>query len=188
MFWNQIHHDLARRKKILVRGYINMDLKARVQEDVLYAAMQDTDPIQIIIDCHGGDIVPALNIFDFLSNISVETVGIVCGLCDSAAVTILQGCKIRMATKNSSLYMHYVTTGFDIRPVRESLKLFREKRKLNATLENQVRETISHRTGLPVAKIAELEKIGYEYGARIVLKEALKLNLIDRIYDGPALF
>ncbi len=185
--------ELFRRRTIFIRGEIDPGMARTILMQIKVLNFKDSKrPIKILIDSEGGSIEALKTILNSIKASIAPVDGIVVGSALSAAVSILQVCRNRYSLPYSSFLVHnprsvfgltcmdedsYMTEGecdnflkfiaFKIGQIKEFLK---NSKELCSTL-------ILQRTGMTEEKFKEIENIF------LTTKEALKLNLIDKIVN-----
>lgn len=87
------------------------DIKAEIMQMTVEANGHYVAPIRIHINSLGGELDAGLALYDYISNLDVDTIGIVEGIAASAASLILLACKHREMTDNSSILIHQLSSG-----------------------------------------------------------------------------
>ena len=129
--------------------------------------VEDGEPIQIIMNCSGGDVDHGLAIYDAIRSSPSQVIITVTGLAYSMAAWVLQAADRRYITENSSIMIHdgdgpkdKWTKKQDIRCRDILLERIREKN--------------------PDYTLARLQRL-LDTDTYLTAKEALELGLVDRI-------
>ena len=67
---------------------------------------QEREPIFILINSYGGSVYNGFSLYNLFRSCSTPIIGIVVGVCYSAATLALLGCHLRLAMPNTSLMLH----------------------------------------------------------------------------------
>lgn len=139
-------------------------------------------PILIYIDSKGGCFWKGLDIYDACRLTEAQVIGFVVGKAFSTALTILQGCNLRIATKHSRFVIHdpenemsfKIFPDTDISRVKQAIN--EEKRELKKKMD-LVLNIFKLATGKSLKELKELSK----KSKVLWTSEALKLNFIDEV-------
>jgi ATP-dependent protease ClpP protease subunit len=110
---------------ILLNERISTTVKTRIAETVLAATLSGTKSLTLLIDCTGGDVEMAMQIFDTIRSFPRESVGIVIGECSSSAMLLLQACKKRFALPSARFMCHTLSFTYKSRIAEDSAEGFR---------------------------------------------------------------
>lgn len=135
----------------------------------ILSAIRPEDPIQIIVNCQGGDTQHGLAIYDAIRMVPSPVHGTVIGHCYSIAAWILQACDVRRMSHNSSLMIHHgegSKTQFDKEQDKKCIEI----------LLSRIREKHPNYTETKLDKL--LLKDTYLFP-----EEALELGLIDEVVE-----
>lgn len=138
----------------------------------LMSITKEGEDITVFINSGGGETHTALGIFDLLSHCNRNVIGVVSGIAYSGASLILQGCKKRLMTQNSTLMLHksMVQVGGSVDNAQEALKTLKG-------LDQKYYEIYASKSGEKIDKIAEMAHRDKYFTP----KEALDAGLIDEI-------
>jgi ATP-dependent protease ClpP protease subunit len=138
----------------------------------MMSVTKEGDRVTMFFNSRGGCTRTSLGIHDLLQGCGRNTVGIVAGIAHSGASLILQACKTRLMTVNSSLMLHGSTVGWRgaIEDAQAALDQFRSDDK-------RFLEIYSLRSGLPEPELTSMTRQDKYLGSR----EALAAHLIDDI-------
>lgn len=140
----------------------------------LMSSTKARETITVYINSQGGDTHTSLAVYDLLKSCNRTTVGIVSGTAQSAASVVLQACKTRLMTPNSSMMLHKTRVRLDdsIENCQSALRMFK-----------QMEETFFHiyaeRSGQEESDIAKMAHIDKFFDAQ----EALQYGLIDAVLE-----
>lgn len=100
--------EIAKKRQIWI-GEINAETSERVVISLLFLnAQNDEKPITLCINSKGGDVGEGLIMYDSIMLSKSPTEGLVCGAANSMACVVLQGCKVRRATRHSTFLTHNI--------------------------------------------------------------------------------
>lgn len=130
------------------------------------------DEVTVFINSPGGDTHTTLGVFDLLRGCRRETIGVVSGIANSGASLILQACKKRFMTENSSLMLHKsaIRVGGSVENAQEMLNNFRR-------LDEKFYEVYAERMGENVSEIANIAQRDKHFSAQ----EAVEAGLADEV-------
>jgi ATP-dependent protease ClpP protease subunit len=102
---------------ILVNERIEEQMKKAVSTAILNFTFAQKKSLVVLIDCTGGDVEIAMQLYDIIRSSPSESVGIVIGECSSSAMLLLQACGVRAALPNARFMCHTLcfTQNEDIR-------------------------------------------------------------------------
>lgn len=126
-------------------------------------------PISISLNSPGGDLGPALAIYDTLKLFSDSQI-LAMGLCASSATLILQGAKVRSALPSTQFVVHSVY----VKDLDGNAQDTEENQRMQQYLNGVVAEIMIGRMGEENFEEALEEKI-------FDVQAALELKMIDRI-------
>lgn len=99
--------DLLEFRTIALVGMIDEEMVSDISERLVTLQFESTNPINLIIDSRGGNMVAALRLCDLIDTLLTAPVrGIALGECGSAATFILLHCSERWSTPNSKFMIH----------------------------------------------------------------------------------
>jgi ATP-dependent Clp protease protease subunit len=163
-------------ERIIFLGYdIQDDVANVIVAQLLHLESDDPEKdISIYINSPGGDVYAGLAIYDTMRYIKPDVQTICCGIAMSMAAFLLAGGAPgkRMATPNSKIMIHQVSSGFrgqasDIAiQARETLEL---RRRLD--------EMLAENTGQPFEKVSADTERDYYMEA----EEAVAYGILDRV-------
>jgi ATP-dependent protease ClpP protease subunit len=184
---------LLARRIILIDGKLEPDLMRMVRFGILRLNTESVDDIKLLINSSGGNVTMMNLVFDVIKLSKARVVGIVNGACDSAAVTLLQACHVRLATRGSSFFMHFVSHDGDFF-FKSNTPTSKINRKLKTRIESSKKvqryseNILCQRTGLTRIEIRRYMIDGEENGARLDAEEAKAIGLVDNVIDSFELF
>ncbi len=191
-FFNSVLDDreeaLFKKRTVTIEGAISPEVITNLKKLCHALALKSDEPITLLIDSTGGAIDPVIEALHyFVDNIKAPLIGRVSGRCASAAVTLLQACKSREATRHSWFLVHSValnTKAIEVESFRCNAFLSKKLALLRRTTELNQREMVnllSQRTGRNAATVQRWLKRGDEFGDFFRATEAKKMGLIDKI-------
>ena len=168
---------------ITITGTIVPETADKVLEQVLdLNAKTKSNEVVAIIDSNGGEFSTGLDIYDLFRLSPAPVWGLVLGQAHSAAFMALQGCRKRVAARNSRLLIHNprieVRSSFEFdtqlsdvtTPIEALIARVREHRERSISI-------LLERTQLGRTELEEVLKRGKTMSA----EEALTLGFIDEI-------
>jgi ATP-dependent protease ClpP protease subunit len=167
----------------IIIGKIDRDGSSILKQKFVEFSKADKNVI-VLIDSPGGDMEDVWGIVDFIRLMSNKVIGIVIGRCSSAAFYILQACDIRLATPNSHILVHHITSTFSESfsksdsEIEECFRIYLNSARAD---NERIAQFISKRTGHPLRVIKNYMDKGSNYRQKHSATEALKLNFIDAI-------
>ena len=178
---NKDAFDACIKKRIIkISGSIHREMVEDVKDIVARLYLYNDSPdFTVIIDSGGGDGTGAMTLHDLFKTYPGKITGIVIGQASSAAATILQGCTVRLATKNSTILIHNGERGLPV-------ILLNNRRKLNDFLERERKfqslkyEMLSAHTGKSIKEI----KKQCDKDRSMTATEAITFGLLDGIFEG----
>lgn len=172
-----VKHNNEKLRKFLIVGGINEVVFAACHQALTYMTSLNTHPVTITMASYGGEINAGLAIYDLIRETNKGTpVDIrVTGPCMSMATIVLQSARKRLATPHANFMLHQLR-GSNEGDLGEQRDRHKHMEEVQDTLNN----ILSARTGMSVRAINKLiDRKDYFISA----KEALKLNLIDKITE-----
>src|SRR6188472_2655937 len=85
----QIRFKLRDRRVVGVGGEINQESMAALTADIIMLGLESDDPIRLLMNSEGGDLMAAFGFADMVRNIKAPITCVVVGLCASAATIVL---------------------------------------------------------------------------------------------------
>jgi ATP-dependent protease ClpP protease subunit len=175
----------AHNRILMVNDKINGDFLHQFKE-WLIALDLDEAPILVAIDSDGGEINKLFGTIDLIGIMKSPVVGLVNGRCFSAAVDLLQACRVRLATPSCKFHLHcirgtiFYSAHLSDRKLRQlyngKLKELRQEQKLVAQL-------YARRMGITEVKAQKLMDDGEENDIFFGTDEALQMKIIDGIVN-----
>lgn len=104
------------KRVVWLTGDIDLETTVRALKGLSVLDRLSEDPIILMINSEGGDMVQGFAIIDAISHCRSQVIGVVRGNAQSAAFVILQSCQVRRASKHAVLMTHAGsrTTAFDL--------------------------------------------------------------------------
>jgi ATP-dependent Clp protease protease subunit len=173
-------------KRIVILGDpINRQNAEETKKEILVLALDKPEaPILLYIDSSGGEVVPALGIYDTIKLVGTPVIGFAIDGCHSSALTVLQACTRRLATPHCRLLVHLIFSTFETPMDKDVERRFAVRAEVSRDLLDKFEKIYTDRTKLPVEKIRELMERG-ELGRNLSAQEALDLNFLDQIVEKP---
>jgi len=187
----EMEDTLEQKRIIILAERITKELTDKIRDIIFRLNLLSTEKITLLIDSGGGEIWPALSLFDFIKCSKALVVGIVNGECKSSAMIILQACHQRMASKHSKLLLHFVstTTEFKANDSHKDIRMImRLNEKRNQEAQRTVEDIFIQRTKLSRNQIRSLMHDGEKYNDTLSTDEALSFALIDKIAEDFEIF
>ncbi len=190
MNWTKVRDEVEERKRILVvAGTIDNEQNVRLKKGILrHNLISETEPIKVLIDSSGGDLVAALETYDMFNMSKAPITGVVAGDCMSAATVILQACNRRVSLRHSSFLVHYPTLRLNLcfeDGWEKTLELYLESGK---KMRERIERIYLTRTKMPPSEISEALLRGNKHYEVIDADRALSLGIVDDIVDKYDLF
>lgn len=182
----EVQEKYAKKNIFFVKGEITPKLADVLIGLILINMLQNDGktPITIIIDSKGGEVRPALTIYDFLKSLKVEVRGIVIGKCSSAALIVFAGCTKRQCLPNSAFFYHSTTF---TRTIKSNVNNLEETMKNVLDdceeIQKRKRDVQIKNFNVTVEKLAELERRGEESNYDIYAEEAKNLGIIHEVIE-----
>lgn len=152
---------------------------------VLSAALdvQSDEPIHLVVDSTGGKVGLALRLVDHFKMLRSAVIGIVNGRCDSAALSVLQGCGSRFATEHSQFMCHMVSGSLTVVAGSDEEMLEQFRRFLKGLERDQqwIEEILAAGSGKSVLEIRMLLQQNQVNNHSFTAQEAKALGFIDDV-------
>lgn len=183
----EVEEKLLARRVVLLDSQLESDLLRKIRGQILFLNLESNEDIKILIDSGGGRIIPTLYLFDAIKMSTAKIIGIVNGICNSAALTLLQACHKRFSTPHSTFLLHFVrNSDFEYRADYDDARL--EKAisfaiKMTRELQEKTESIIGKRSGMSAEAIRKRMEESENFDTRITAQEALSLNLIDEVVE-----
>ncbi|MBI4118862.1 MAG: ATP-dependent Clp protease proteolytic subunit [Parcubacteria group bacterium] len=183
---------LLERRIIGLGDNINKETVDRICSGIVELNLTSSEEIKLVIDSGGGQIEPALYLFDMIKNSKAPVIGVVIGGCGSSAVSVLQSCCRRLSTPNSRFFLHFVShNDFSFKlnqSESEVVEVLRVKIKEAQVFQKTTEDILLARTKMTREQLRELMQNGEKYRSKFTPDEALVLGLIDEIVERYDLF
>lgn len=178
--YTETYVKLAKHQIIFISEDISSEMAAELSTMLLYFDKKNqelSDPIEIYINSHGGDVSGLLHIYDIMQMISCPVRTICAGKASSAAAVILSaGTKgERYAFANSRIMIHGIQCVFPI--AGSDITSNKNYHDFLLDHNDSIMKILSHHTG------QSLEKIRKDCREDVWLsaEQALEYGLIDQI-------
>lgn len=170
-------------RRVLISGGLNKKTLRKTSLELVKLDYQSSEPILIILESDGGDVVATQQFADVISMINspIDVIGM--GDCCSMAVDLIQMCRTRMLLPSARILVHYIRNsqpwiGDDPDRLEIDVKYFMDLLRENREQRFALYEK---RTGLSREKLIEIFRHGEIHDACFSAKQALELGLIDEI-------
>ena len=172
-------------KKILIEGYI-----APTEDQWMYDWMEypvstpkslrdqlisaNGDEVELWVNCYGGDVWAAVNMYDQLQTYSGKVTSIISGLSASASTIVMLGADVVKASVASQFMIHNAQTSAfgDYRDLESGAQLAK-------TSTDNIKAIYVKKTGMAYDELTALMDAETWFTA----KEAVDIGLIDEIID-----
>lgn len=98
--------ELLYRRIIDLRGPIDATMFAYAKEAISCLSEGGHPDVRIVLESRGGDNHYAVKLYQLFRNYPGTTIGVVPNFAFSGAVTVLQGCRLRMMASKANLLIH----------------------------------------------------------------------------------
>jgi ATP-dependent Clp protease protease subunit len=174
----ELEEELGKKRKLLLEKDLTEEEAERLRGWIRFLNLQSNDEIKLIINSKGGEVAPALSLYDEILHSNAPVTGIVDGECSSVAIVILQAAKKRLATRHSFFLLHPISIDFgkivlDERIYQKIKKDLIRGRKRRA----MVHQILMKRTKRTLEEIKTKEK----EERMMTAEEAKEFGLIDEV-------
>lgn len=139
---------------------------------------------KIFIDCPGGDILSALDLYDCIKSLPVPVNAVVVGECASASLLVLAACANRSCTQNSNFFFHSSNNAYTIKNhLSEKERCMRVRTKMSEIVNTRSQEILCREFNISAEKLFDLEWEGENCDYRIFPEEAKSLGIIHEIIE-----
>jgi len=146
--------------------------------------LESHNEITLIIDSLGGSTKSAYFFYDFLKIIRAPVIGLVNGECQSAAMTILQGCTKRVSTRHSRFLVHNNTHVPEMH-LTSNIKEHYDMACIEIqAMQDQLINILMSRSKKTREVIIALLDIGTKYNREYTAQEALEMGFLDEIIEA----
>lgn len=179
MDFNDLAASADEARKFPFFGDVEAGSVARcIQTLDMWSRRNPGEPMQITFSTYGGNVVAGLALYDFIGELQnrghkVTTKAL--SVAASMGAILLQAGDERVATKNTMIMLHEGSA-----QMQGSKGEIEDQQKLWNKLQGKFETIACERSGMTVRKYRALTK---RKNAWLDAKEALELNLIDRIED-----
>lgn len=152
-------------------GEVNEEMLGVLAQQLITAGT-NKEEVTIVLSTYGGEVYPALAMYDLIRHHPHKTTVIATGACMSAGMIILQAGDVRAMTKNAHLMTHYGETGAGSEG----------DAKQNDKLHKQHKEMVGARTKASARTVNGWYKQETYFDA----KQALQVGLVDEVISDKA--
>jgi ATP-dependent protease ClpP protease subunit len=181
---DQREEILIRKRIIPIIGRIENNFVSDVQKMLFQISFENPkEPVHFVIDSGGGNVIPALNIYDLIKGMPFDSVATVIGACNSAALIILSACSKRRATITSRFLFHAMRTeGLIISTEDIERQVFEISRKQRIVFEQGL-SVQSKAFGISEKDLKEMMTEGEKYDIKLTAEEAKQKGVIHEIVE-----
>lgn len=154
-------------------GEVNEEMLGTLAQQIMEAALKK-EHATVVISTYGGEVYPALAMYDLIRHHPYGSTTIAIGACMSAGMIILQAGDKRAMTKNAHLMTHYGETGAGSEG----------DAKQNDKLHKQHKEMVGARTKVAPRTVNNWYKQETYFDA----EQAMKVGLVDEIVNDKESF
>jgi ATP-dependent Clp protease protease subunit len=172
------------RRIVSLFGEINGEMFATLANQLMELVDVSSRPITLLINSDGGDVDAAIAIFDFIKGLDVQVDGCVVGLCHSSALIVLQACRRRFVSKNSSFMLHEGSIGAgddDVNPRESAANAEWNLRRMALSTG-----LLASKTHLAVTEVTEMEKKVSYLTPEEAIVYGFADSVVDQIYPKPS--
>lgn len=181
----ELKKNLFEKRIVIMSKEITEDSVAELRGDLISLSLKSTDPITLYINSVGGEVDPALSLYDLITNnLRAPVNGIVGPRCFSSALIVLQACKKRCALPNSKFFVHPCEAEISFKSNIIVKKKVTEINKLLSSLQERFNRILSKRSNLSLGQINKLSQQSNGEGALFYSEVAKKYGFIDSIMKG----
>ena len=168
---------LLQGRVVFMHGSITDELAKTVVQQLVFLALQSSEPITLHINSPGGFIDASMAIYDTMQSISAPVHTIACGRAMSAASYILAGGQVghRRATPNARVMLHEPSRVIN----GQASQVFVQAEELRKSRE-RIEQLLSKHTGKSPAEVRTMVGMQDVY---LSAEQALELRLIDAILE-----
>lgn len=165
-----------------ISGRINPKTHEYIDAAITISIAYGSPELMLRINSEGGCLHSSLFIHDLLQSYSSGVVGIIIGTSMSGGNLIIQGCRERLATRNSLILVHELSFLAELQVLKQRKKA-EEILKEHNLWQNKVYAIYEDRTG---KSRGVLQKI-FAKEETLSAEEARRLKFIDRIVSADEL-
>lgn len=171
---------------IALNKKLDSQLRKELTETIIFQSCPVRRQLLLIIDCQGGDIEEALQLYDVIKAAPIRITGFVVGECCSSAMLILQACAIRVALPHARFMCHTLTFRHVARISEASLDHFRIDLAERAETDREFRRLLALR--LPnKSVIEEFIDLG-DHQQTFSAEQAKEAGFLDDVIDDLSPF
>jgi ATP-dependent protease ClpP protease subunit len=154
--FEKLREQAAERGVFILKGVTPKT--AAIYRPIWHAGLAgSTQPIYIIIDSEGGDVIPAWKLVNAIRHYPGPTIGVVMNEVGSSAMLILQACKLRLALPGSHGLVHSTSQEIYIEAYNQANVKHTQDQAVIAT--DEMLDFLSKRTGVSRKKLIALSKL-----------------------------
>ena len=161
-----------------ISDYLVDELIGKILE---FSIKKPSEKIYILFMSGGGAVKDALTLYDILKTLPNQTIGINMGRCDSAAIAIYAGCKIRQALPNSRFVMHAMSNSFTIKSTSDEEHVIEVNREMTKEILKDFREIHEKEFNMSTETFWRLCKDGEEAKLMISASKAKDYGIVHEI-------
>ena len=178
----RIANQFANERIIPINGTVDRKMKEGVIKCFASMEAKSNDPITLLIDSTGGCMRAAMDTVWLIRSLHSPVDALVIGRCDSAAISIMLGCRKRKALANARFLIHCIRRTVEI-VLDGELKEeeFRPMIQEALQLQKETSALYCERLNISPEKFRELCQIGEKFDLSYCAQTALKMKLIDEI-------
>lgn len=174
---------LSKKRIVVLPGVINQDKINILRRIMANLCLESHDEITLIIDSKGGSTKSSFFFYDFLKIISSPVIGVVNGECQSAAMTILQGCTRRISTKHSRFLIHNNTHIPEMHLTSNVKEHYDIAYKEMQSIQDQLIHILMSRSQKTREEITALLDEGTKFNKEYTAEEVLEMGFLDEIIE-----
>ena len=166
----------------------NMERFSEWRYQLLACAQAGQEDIHVVLNSPGGFVEPTMALIDLMQAIPNKIIGLAAGECHSSAITLLQGCDLRLSLPNSQFLVHLVYNEMSgVSPSLNSrLTVQAQLDQMNQSFERVV-ALYAQRSGRSADDMRVLMNEGDVTGVPVFAEAILAAGLIDEIVVIPPL-
>ncbi|MBI1754953.1 ATP-dependent Clp protease proteolytic subunit [Candidatus Azambacteria bacterium] len=171
----RFEEDLLQKRTIYLWGDVTANEANRIGKLILWMnAKSESEQIILYLSTPGGDVTPALDVYDIIRHSRAPVEGRVYRMAKSAGALVLQACASRKAMPHAEIMMHSIS----VRKKLFELEEDSEKALKDAKwLQQRTFEIFQERTKRPLEELKRVFREEKSFNAQ----EALEFGLIDEI-------
>lgn len=172
---NRFELSLLDKRVVTLSKSLSEQEAERVTRCVQYLQRASHNPITLLIESRGGDMGPALQIYDAVKNSAAPINGVVPRYAASFAVLVLQACAGRYLYRFAALGLHHIT--YDATTAMSEEETLAERRRALQDFELML-GLYAQRMGRSAEEIRSL------FGSGRTLRYSAEAALREKLIDG----